>query len=204
MINLLPTEIKEDISYARRNTTLRRWIAISTFALIGVGIIVAGGLILLQQSVNNYSKQVAEARNGLAIQKVEETQKRVDDISANTKLTVQVLSREVLFSKLLRQIGSALPSSTALKALQIDKVQGGVQLNAAATDFNAATQLQINLQDPKNGVFEKADINSITCATGVDIKGALPCDVNLRALFSKNNSYVYIAPGDSSAGGVKP
>lgn len=199
MINLLPTDIKQDITYGRRNTTLRRWIIISILALVGVGLIVATGLIFMHQSINNYSRQIDESKKALSAQRVDETQKRVEDISKNTKLTVQVLSREVLFSKLLRQIGGALPSSTALKSLQIDSTEGAIQLNAAAVDFNAATQLQINLQDPKNGVFEKADINNITCAAGPEA-AELPCDVSLRALFSKNNSYVYISP---NAGGTQ-
>ncbi len=220
MINLLPQDTKEDISYARRNNGLIRWIVFSGLALVGVGVIVVGGLLYMQQSINNYSKQVADARLNLQAQKVDETQKHLEDISASTKLTVQVLSREILFSKLLRQIGSALPNNTALKTLQIDKLQGGVQLNAAAADFNAATQLQLNLQDKQNGVFEKADINSITCtapgsAPSTTAAGSasatsaaatnsdLPCDVNLRALFSKNNTYVYIAP-TTNPGGAKP
>jgi Tfp pilus assembly protein PilN len=204
MINLLPGDYKEDIMYARRNTRVRHWIILSTLALAGVGIIVAGGLLYLRQSVNSSNKQLELSRQMLETQKVGETQKRLEEISANTKLTVQVLSREILFSKLLRQIGSALPNSTVLKSLQIDKLQGAVQLNAGAADFNAATQLQLNLQDPKNGVFDKADINSITCGTptpGAPVT-ALPCDVNLKALFKKNNTYVYIAP--TAAGSTKP
>jgi Tfp pilus assembly protein PilN len=199
MINLLPTEFKEDISYARRNTRLRRWVLASSGALLGIALIVAGGLLYLQKNINDYTDQVALSRQSLQAQKVDETQKRVEEISSSTKLTVQVLSREILFSKLIRQIGSALPSSTALNSLQIDKVQGGVQLNASAADFNAATQLQLNLQDPKNGVFEKADINSIDCATQADKPARYPCTVTLRALFGKNNSYVYINPAQPGA-----
>lgn len=197
MINLLPNDWKEDITYARRNTQLRKWIIFSLLSLAGVAVIVAGGLLYMQQAINNNNKQLAIAQEALKTQKVTETQKKVEEISANTKLVIQVLSREVLFSKLLKQIGSALPSSTALKSLQIDKVQGGIQLNAAASDFNAGTQLQVNLQDPKNGVFDKADINSINCDTGAtaDVKFAsLPCNVDIRALFGKNNTYNYIVP----------
>ncbi len=203
MINLLPHDVKEDIFYARRNTLLRNWIMAALVALMGVCIIIAGGLIYMQQAVNRQSVQAAQLREDLQVQKVDETAKRVNEISSNTKLTVQVLSREILFSKLIRQIGSALPANTALQSLKIDNIQGGIQLNAFAADFNAGTQLQLNLQDPKNGVFEKADINSITCGTPEGVaptsitaaKRRLPCDVNLRALFSKNNSYVYITPG---------
>lgn len=201
MINLLPRDIKEDIFYARRNTSLRGWILVALVALIGVGVIVAGGLIYMEQTIRNQTAQIQQSRQSLQDQKVDETQKRVEEISANTKLTVDVLSREILFSKLIRQIGSSLPANTALQSLQIDDTKGGIQLNALAADFNAGTQLQLNLQDPQNGVFEKADINSITCPEPGDTSNAqaatpkqFPCDVNLRALFGKNNAYVYIAP----------
>lgn len=211
MINLLPPDIKQDIFYARRNTRLRNWIIAGAVALAGLGVIVVGGLIYMQQAVKNQMSQVEQSRQNLQAQKVDETQKRVEEISGNTKLTVEVLSREILFSKLIRQIGSALPANTALQSLQIDAVQGGIQLNALAADFNAGTQLQLNLQDPQNGVFEKADINSITCADPSDPTSTqagepkqFPCDVSLQALFGKNNSYVYIAPKapDSTQPGV--
>lgn len=195
MINLLPHEIKEDISYARRNTKLFHWLIAATFALLGVVVIVTAGLLFMQHSISQTNKQIAVTQESLKIKKVDETQKKLEEISSNTKLVVDVLSKEVLFSKLLRQIGSTLPSNTALKSLQIDKLQGGVQLNAGARDFNAATQLQVNLQDPKNGVFEKADINSITCgAASTESADGLSCDVNLRALFSKDKSFTYLSP----------
>ncbi len=205
MINLLPQDIKEDIFYARRNTRLRNWIIAAIFALLGVGVIVAGGLIYMQQQIKSQSASVTQLKQTLQDQKVDETQKRVEEISSDTKLTLDVLSREILFSKLLRQIGSALPANTALQSLQIDAVQGGIQLNALAADFNAGTQLQLNLQDPKNGVFEKADINSISCAdpalpTTPSDQKLFPCSVNLRALFGKNSSYVYITPTASNTG----
>lgn len=200
MINLLPTDYKEDLFYARRNTQLRRWITTSLVALLGIGLIIAGGLLYMQQSINSYNKQLAQSREDLKTQKITDTQKQLEDISNNTKLTVQVLSKEVLFSKLLKQIGAALPARTVLNSLQLDKIQGGVQLNAGAGSFYSATQIQVNLQDPKNGVFEKADINSITCgaAPTADSPNRLPCTVSLRALFSKNSNYYYLQPGSTT------
>jgi hypothetical protein len=213
MINLLPAGIKEDISYARRNTQLLNWIIVVLAALSIMFAIILGGLIYMQQSINSYTKQVAEAKQTLQTQQLEQTQKRVEEISGNTKLTVQVLSREILFSKLIRQIGAALPRDSVLETLEITNAQNGIQLNAAATDYAAATQVQLNLQDPKNEVFEKADINSITCtdpnanaqATSTSTSALISkyqCEISLKALFSKNNSYLYITP--TAKGGAKP
>lgn len=194
MINLLPHDIKQDITYARRNSRLRLWITASALALAGAIIIIAGGLLYMQQSINNNNKQLEVARQHLQSQNVEETQKRVAEISNNTKLTTQVLSREILFSKLIKQIGSSLPAGTSLTSLQIDEIQGGIQLDAGAVDFNAATQIQVNLQDPQKELFKKADINSISCAEKPDPENPYPCTVNLRALFAENNAYVYMTP----------
>lgn len=203
MINLLPHQYKQEIGYARRNLHLRNWIVASAIALLGVLLIVAGGLFYLQTQINASKKQIEIAQQQLASQDLEGTQKRVKEISDNTKLATQVLSREVLFSKLIKQIGTTLPPNTALQSLKIDNAQNGVELNAGASDFTAGTQLQINLQDPKNGVFEKADINNITCGgNGSQTNGRqsiFPCQIDLRALFSKNNSYLFIAP--SAEGG---
>ena len=208
MINLLPVQIKKDVSYARRNTLLRRWIFACVVALIGVGLIIGGGWLFMQKSIKDYEKQVTQSRESLKAQNIDEVQKQVESTSSSTKLTLQVLSREILFSKLIRQIGAALPANTTLTALQIDKVQGGIQLNAKSADYISGTQIQVNLQDPKNGVFEKADINSIGCPTPPTIQEPRPCTVSLRALFGKNNSFMFISPtatpaDNQATGGIR-
>lgn len=198
MINLLPSDVKHDYTYAKRNSVLLKWIIGAIVALVGVILIIVGGLLVINQSANNYRKQVDLANQKLTAGNIEQTKKQVDDISNNTKLTLQVLSREVLFSKLIRQLGASLPENTQLQSLQVDKLQGGLTLTAAATDINAATQLQVNLQDPKNKIFEKADIENINCAgEGANVR--FPCSVQIRALFLKNNPYLYITPKSGSS-----
>lgn len=199
MINLLPNDFKQDISYARRNTALTKWIVFAIAALIGVGLIILAGLFYMDQTIKSQAKAVEESRQNLQVQNLEGTQKKIEEISSNTKLATDVLSREILFSLLIRQIGSALPANSALKSLKIDKIDGGIQLDTAVSDINAGTQVQLNLQDPQNGVFEKADINSINCGDKPDESTGLLCEANIQALFKKNNSYMYIAP--SSSGG---
>jgi Tfp pilus assembly protein PilN len=205
MINLLPPEIKINISYARRNTMLRKW----AFALlIGIGVISSTifiGNLFLRQSTHSLASQVEQGTEQLKIQKLEETQKQVEGISSSLKLVVQVLSREVLFSKLLQQIGSVMPSGAVLTNLSINKLQGGLDLQAAATDYQTATQVQVNLQDPANQIFDKADIVSIQCTSNQTTTGGIadqyPCTVQVRALFAKNNPFLFI---NNKTGGVKP
>jgi Tfp pilus assembly protein PilN len=199
MINLLPPDMKRDMHYGRRDMILLHWIFACLVALAGVGLIVGAGFFYLQHSISNQTASLKQSQETLKAQKVDETQKKLSDISSDTKLILQVLSREILFSKLLTQLGASLPENTTLDELEIDKVQGGLTLKSMATDINAATQLQLNLQDPTNKIFDKADIENISCVPP-DPQIKYPCTVQLRAQFAKDNPYVYISP---AAGGTK-
>lgn len=202
MINLLPPSQKNDIIYARRNVFLLKWNIAMVLAIVGVAAVIFVGTAFIDQSNQDYAQVATQAENNIKHQHLEETQKQAEGVSNSFKLVVQVLSREVLFSKLLQQIGAAMPSGAILTQLSINKVQGGINLTAAATDYQTATQVQVNLQDPNNKIFDQADIDSVSCSknaneAGEADKDALianyPCRVALRALFAPNNPFSFIS-----------
>ncbi len=199
MINLLPPEFKQNIVYARRNTRLLHWTITMSLSMVGTAVIVLFGLFYINQSSNAYAAQIAKTEAELAAQKLPEIQKQVEDISGSLKLVVQVLSREILFSELLKQIGAAIPAKASLTGLSISKVSGGIDLTAVASDYNTATQVQVNLQDPANKIFDKADIVSITCAATSTSDPDHPCTVTIRAQFSSNNPFLFIHTNSASA-----
>lgn len=191
MINLLPPEVSSGYSYARRNVGLRNWVIMFVIALIGLGGIATYGLLTIQQSKMHYEKEVAASETLLKQEKFSETQKQVQDISSNFKLVVQVLGKEVLFSNLIKQVGATIPANANLTGLTIAQVQGAIDITAVAPDYKTATQVQVNLADPSNKLFSKADIVDITCkADAADSKH--PCTVTIRALFSNSNPYLFI------------
>jgi Tfp pilus assembly protein PilN len=206
MINLLPPDAKKNIVYARRNTKLAHWATAMVFLIVGILAVVLAGQIYISRTVVSYEAQIEQTQEQLKVQKLGETQKRVQDMSNSLKLVVQVLSRQVLFSALLRQIGAAIPQGAILTGLSINQVQGGIDLSAAARDYDTATQVQVNLQDPANKIFQQADIINIQCArasseSSEEEEGLseYPCNITLRALFAENNSFTFISnkPGDT-------
>lgn len=194
MINLLPTDYRKNLLYARRNTALRKWAGALVIASLGAMLIVAGGFFYLQNEVRQQSRTLAASQANLKSQDIDGTRKELETISSNTKLILQVLEREILFSKLLRQLGSILPANTALQQIEIDELQGGLALQAGAANIEAATQLQVNLEDPENKIFQKADIENINCSEPIE-GSPYPCTVTLRALFNNDNPYRYISSG---------
>jgi Tfp pilus assembly protein PilN len=164
-------------------------------AIAGMLIIILFGYIFIDSSISRYQAQIEQAKTSLKAQKLDETQAKVEELSSDLKLIVQVLNKEVMFSKLIKQIGAVMPPKSVLRDIEISKVQGGIDLTANAQDYVTATQVQVNLQDPANKVFEKADIVSIDCSSSLNPK--YPCTITLRALFAKNNPYLFINQGKS-------
>ena len=199
MINLLPPELKDTYRYGRRNRTLARWLTVMVLCIAGALLLTGGGYLYLNRSINNTNQQLAESQQQLSQQHEAAVQKQVTDITKNLKLATQVLSKEILFSKLLKQLGAVTPNNAILTNLSITQAQGGVDITAETANYAAATQLQVNLADPKNKIFSQADIVSITCNSGNGIKSQYPCTVNIRALFAKDNPFLFI----NSTGGGK-
>lgn len=198
MINLLPPEDKGTFSYAKRNTVLLRWCLVLLAGIAGTFIIVVFGLFYMNQSIKTFTVQNAQAQQDLKDNKLEETQKQIQDISGSLKLVVQVLSREILFSKLINQIGSVIPPNAILTDLEITDTQGAIDIKAVATDYNTASQIQVNLQDPANKIFDKADIQTISCTTNSTSNKHYPCTISIRAQFAKKNPYLFINSGGNN------
>ncbi|HET8709039.1 MAG TPA: PilN domain-containing protein [Candidatus Saccharimonadales bacterium] len=200
MINLLPPAIKQDYRYAEANLHLIRWVVLFGVALVGLVLLSVGGMMHLQKSTDEFTRQIATQQASLQKQNLAGTQKQVTEMSNNLRLVVQVLSREVLFSKLFTQLGNAMPKNTVLTNLSISQTIGGIDITARATNYQSATQVQVNLADPANKIFSHADIQNITCSSGTDsgsdpLSKTYPCTVTIRALFADNNPFLFINSG---------
>lgn len=196
MINLIPPAHRQAIYYGRLNTRLVSWAIGIAFAFLGLIIIIGGSLFYLKQDSSQIRSSINKSRESLAIQNEKETLDRVKEINDNLKLTVDVLSNEVLFSELLQHIGLVMPPGTVLEDLSLtNEVFGlGINLQASARDYETGTRVHVNLNDSSNGIFEKADLVSITCEDG-EQSSDYPCIVSVRALFMKDNPFLLIRKG---------
>lgn len=192
MINLLPPEIKNSYRYARRNVALRRWVIICLVALVGLAGLATYGLLTLRQSTITYNNKIAASNELFKQEKFSETQTEVKDASNSFKLAVKVLGQEILFSKLIQQITATIPDGANLTELDINQAQGGIDISANATDYHTATQVQVNLSDPNNKIFSKADIIGINCVSANALNPKYPCLITIRALFASNNPFLFI------------
>lgn len=200
MINLLPPELKQNYRYARYNRWLVLWSLAFLLAILGVVAITANSLYVMNNVISTGREHNTEAKAALARQDIKETEKQVTDISSNLKLMVTVLSKEILFSKLLAHLGSITPPDVVLTNLSISQTESAVDITAQTRSYEAATQLHINLADPENQIFSKADIVTISCPKAADTNPEYPCAVSIRALFMADNPFLFINDNDQKAG----
>lgn len=193
MINLLPGDLKDNYRYGRRNIGLRNWVVALALAFLGLGGIATYGLLTLHQQSNNYTQLIATTQTNLEKQQFKATQDQVKTVTNNFKLVVKVLSNEVLFSSLIKQIAATIPANANLTTLNINKSQGAIDISAIAVDYITATQVQVNLADPANKIFSKADIVNVSCSSNTAANSKYPCTVTLHALFAPNNPFLFIS-----------
>lgn len=196
MINLLPPGIKSEYKYAQRNTALVRWIVAFVVGIAGLGCIGAFGWFYMHEQATAYQSQIDSTKTTLDAEHYTQTVAQVKDITSSFKLVVQVLSQEVLFSQLLKQIATLMPVGTSLSNLNISNSQDVVVITANAVSYNAASQLQANLQDPANQIFASADTQSVSCTSGSKTTNkTYPCTIVINALLAKNTPFLFINQG---------
>jgi Tfp pilus assembly protein PilN len=193
MINLLPPQIKQNYSFARQNRVLTRWILAVLVAILGLVIISGSELLSMSHKIDSYNTKVSSTQLQLENENSSKVVSQVTSIDDNLNLMVHVLSKEILFSKLLDRLGNITPPNVILTNLSIAQDQSAIDITAQSTNYDAATQLQVNLADPDNQIFSKADIISITCATGNQVANpSYPCTDTIRAMFLSNNPFLFI------------
>lgn len=194
MINLIPPETKRAYHYAQLNDRLLTWVVALIIGVLGLGAIGTYGWISVHRSIDSTSAQVASTVNTLSANHLTSIESQVQSISNDFTLVVKVLSQEVLFSKLLSRMAAVMPEGANLTSLNINTTSSGsaLAISAEATNYTTATQVQVNLSDPTNGIFSKADLVSINCNAQGAQNPSYPCTVQLKAQFAANNQFLFI------------
>jgi hypothetical protein len=201
MINLLPPEHAAAIRYGRQNTVLRKWLIGMVAAIAGLALILVSGWLYINREAHSLQHNIDTTNQLLKTQNLSKVQADAKEITGDIRVINQVLGSEIRFSDLIQAIGQDMPSGTVLNALSLSKVNGALDLTAGAKDYASSAQIAANLSDPKNGLFSKVDIISITCGgnTG-QTDQTYPCTAILKALFSSDVKTKFLSvPKESSS-----
>lgn len=202
MINLLPENLKEEVIYGRRNRLLVRWLAAVSLVIFIVAAMTMFGQYYVNLNVKSLQSVAKVTQERIASQNLASIQKDVQSLSNNFTTVTQLLSKQLIFSKLITKIGSIIPNGAILSGITLSTSNSALDLNVIATDREAATQAFVNISDPKNGLFDKADLISVNCtvktSTTTTTSAAsasaskYPCTAMMKVIIRNDSSFYFL------------
>lgn len=159
MINLLPSELKQDRLFGRRNRILRNY-SIVIF-LIGVcsTTVMFFNSKLIASDEKNLRAEITEKQAKAA--ELSKTKAELEKLAASLDTIDKLYDGEIVFSELIPKIGGLLPSGTVLNGLTLaGGIDDPLNLEIDMQSQELAAVFQQNLVN--SDLFEAADISSIT------------------------------------------
>lgn len=159
MINILPPDLKQQITYSRRNVVARRYVFVLLFIILVTGSILTATHWYADQQIAAYETALEERKE--EISQFENLETSVDTLNTQIETIETVLKQRPQFSVLLSDLAQVLPQGSYLNGISLsEETDQPLQLTITAPSRDQAVSVrQALLQSPRIG---SADIQSIT------------------------------------------
>lgn len=184
MINLLPTDRKDEIKAARANIILLRYMAIIALAVAFIGGALYVSDTVLASTMKNADSLVAS--NDVKADIYSETKQEVDALSAKLNDTKSILNQEIRYSKVLVKIGQLMPHGTVLGDLDLATANfNGQAIDVTAYAKSTAEAGTLQNQFQISPLFAQVILKSTE--TKQEVEG-YPITVSLSVVLSRGGS----------------
>jgi len=181
MINLLPDDVKKQISAARTNIMLVKYIIVLGFAIAFLALACTMTYLLL---INN--KTIAEKiiensqfkNTPYSLAKKQESSLRTSLSTAKS-----ILDQQILYSNVITGIGAALPTGIVLDTLSLNSSTFGtpITIKAYARSADDVTKLKENFQN--STLFSNFSVTSLT--TNQSDSSGYPVTISISTIINK-------------------
>lgn len=181
MINLLPPESKNQIRFARRNSVLIRWLIAIFAVMLLITAMNIFGQFYITQTTNRLKQTASVTDQRIKEGDLEQYKNSLSSLSTDMKTVVQILKKQLLFSKVFPKLGTTLPDGAVLSNITMNSTDTSLDLTILAKDQYTANQAFTNVKDSNNQLFSKTDLISIICS---DTNPSYPCTAQVKALLN--------------------
>ena len=167
MINLLANDRKTEITAARANVIILRYIGIIVLAILFTTAAFAVSYSVLTRTMASADSLIAT--NDVKADVYADTKKDVDMLSAQLGDAKAILDQEVRYSQVLVGIGKLMPKGTVLDSLQLSSQSftgAPLTIKAYARSTTEASLLQNQLQS--SPLFRQAALQSTETSGGLE------------------------------------
>lgn len=185
MINLLPDTAKKEITAARSNIVLLRYMIILGFGVVFLAFISAGVYVVLtttKASAESIITDNSSKNNSYTVIKAQG-----DSLRASLSSAKSVLDKEIPYTKLITGIAAVVPSGVVIETLSIgpSTFSGPVSLQIYAKSTEDALKMKDNLQQSQlfsNPTFITLSSNASGQAAEYPISAVISVTINKEAI----------------------
>ena len=179
MINLLPTEAKQAVRYARLNVSLIQYCVLVILTSAALSAMLLLGINIMSSTQNEIETSIESDQAKIA--ELELINSQANELAADIDTISRLLQQEVKFSELIREIGLVIPAGASLSGLTLTEDRTApLSLEVATTNPDLIGVLQENMRE--SDLFLGAEILSITATQ--DTNGTDQFSGSLNAYFN--------------------
>lgn len=167
MINLLSPETKQALRAGRRNVILSRYVwSISAALLVTTAVFGAGYYMTTAEKAKAIEERMASSE---MVARYASTRRQAESFAANLKGAKSILQNEVVFSELIVEITSILPSGTVLSSLDLSTTLVGEEIIISALTIDSGdSPLRLKAALEASPLFENVNIQGITLSADAE------------------------------------
>lgn len=155
MINLLPTNVKEDFSYGRRNSQIISWLLTVLFGIAILLIVATVGRLTIQTARNQAVVQKELIEQQLVSSDFKTTNDEYSEFVDGLGNVKKLYQQQILYSRLIRKLGTLLPPGAKLTSISIADKDRAIGLNFDNDTDGLGPTIQLNLTDQSKQVADK-------------------------------------------------
>lgn len=165
MINLLPSEEKRQLTAARTNALLMRYVIL--LPIVSLIILLEMGALFIIMSATQATNQQNIADNEAQAANYADVKREAADYENNLSTAKAILNLQIPYTKLLAAIAQQLPNGASLTQLDLDAATFAqpTTITMRVQSYDQAVEIKNNLQKTKLDsklVFSDAKLDSIS------------------------------------------
>lgn len=166
MINLLPGDMKSQISAARVNVVLVRYITVIILAFLFLVLIQAGAYYLLDQSRQS-AERLIEA-NTIKADVYGETKTELENLNSSLSATKPILDQEIFYSKVLVSIAQLMPAGTVIQEMTLTDEAFSKPLSMKIYAKTTENAVAVRDKFQQSNLFSSVTFETISGSGGIE------------------------------------
>jgi Tfp pilus assembly protein PilN len=187
MINLIPTDFKENIDYGRKNQRILQWFQAAIFGIIILLVVAAVGRLTIQTAKNQVIVQKESVTLDIEQTNLNEVGDEYSTFTLGLSNVRKLYQRQIIYTRLIRKLATLLPPGSSLTSISLTDTDRAINLDFNNTQDGLGPVIQTNLTNQGDQIAARTR-SALQDGLGIALGGEADVSSNglLQARFETN------------------